>query len=333
MDESRNWFNIGGVGLDHHLESAFLKIELTPFRVTGIYLVFGIFALYVSDVLFVRYFQEPFLSQLQAVKGAGEVFITSVLIFGLTQGSRTPIEMEALRLERQREELQVLHRILRHNLRNDLNQISGYIELLQDSIDSGQYETHCEKVLETVDDLLHYTEQANLIRQISEDINGRHSTIDLAEAIPEILDRNHIAHENGDVILDLPDQALVNANHMIEVAIGELLSNAIEHNDSSNPQVSLSVDQSATPIAETRIVVEDNGPGVDPETIEAIERKQEDQLVHMDGLGLWLVQWTVMESNGKLDIDSVNDGCRVTMTLPSAMDIGKTSISKAFAKA
>lgn len=318
------------VAFAHHFQALLRRLDLTPRRIAVIYLVFGLTALYVSDVLFVQLFDDPFLQRVQGVKGFVEVLLTTGLIFGLTTGGRAPLEAETDRLQRQREELQVLHRVMRHNLRNDLNTIQGYAELIHDDTEDERRQEWCRAVMESVSKLLHYTEQANRIRQISDRSNGRQTELDLAETIPRIIETNTKASDAGSVTVDLPDEARVEANHMLDVAIDELVTNAIKHNDDETPEVAITVEQAHGPLATTLVIVEDNGPGLSTNTLEVFEQAKEEPLLHMNGMGLWLVYWTVTESNGSMEIESSDDGTRITLTVPSAMEMSTASMAQAF---
>lgn len=317
-------------GLAHHLQSVLTDIELTPFWVTFVYVIFGLGALYLSDVLFVHWFSEPLLSRVQAFKGIVEVGLTAGIIYVLMRGSQYPMQHETEMLRRQREELQVLHRVLRHNLRNDLNVIMGYVDLLQHNPSSPSAEEWCRNILNGVEGLLDYTNKATQIEEISDPRNGRFSEYNLVEGIPSVVRHHDLITDDVEVAVDLPETAPVEANHMLEPAIDELVTNAIQHNDSEMPRVSITVDPTRGPVGTTQIVIEDNGPGIDDDTLTVLEEAREDSLMHMSGLGLWMVYWTVMESNGHLNIYSGDDGgTRVELTLPKSLDLSPKSIAAA----
>lgn len=67
--------------------------------------------------------------------------------------------------------------------------------------------------------------------------------------------------------------------------------------------------------------VEDDGPGIPKQEIEVIDEGEETALAHASGLGLWLVEHVVSQSDGSLSFD-VSDGTYVTVTLPRATGRG-----------
>lgn len=75
----------------------------------------------------------------QAIKGTVEVLLTAGLIFALTSRSRRKLRMNTDRLEQLQAERSVLHRVFRHNLRQDLNLIQGYSREIESATDGTSY--------------------------------------------------------------------------------------------------------------------------------------------------------------------------------------------------
>lgn len=283
----------------------------TPVRVMLLYYVFGLFALYFSDVYLVRTLTEPFLSQVQAAKGFVEVLFTGVLVFVLTAWSRAPLEHTTDTLERQREELNVLHRVLRHNFRNDLNVLYGFV----DTPSSDTAAVNREQAKQKIDDILHDVEQMNRIRRITAQ-NGTQHTFEFPALAEEIVENNQNVTETVDVDIDIEGQVHVAANHMLPDALDELLTNAVVHAETETAALELTVSDEQSPLGYTTIAVSDDGPGVPDEVLRVLETTHMDQLTHLDGMGLWFVLLTVSNSDGELNIESTATGTTVRITVP-----------------
>jgi signal transduction histidine kinase len=291
--------------------------ELTPLRITVIYLAFGMVALYLSDVLVVDHLSEPLLSQVQTLKGGVEVLLTGGLIFALTSRSQNQLRDANARLERRRGELQHLHRVLRHNLRNDLNVIHGYGEMIHGDIPTDRLEKRCEHVLETAERMERYTEQAQRIRKVSEAADRR-QVVDLAETIPAILADNPLVTSEVAVTRTLPDVATVRTHPMIEEAIDELVTNAIKHSDAETPaiDIEITVENGLDNLTELRIT--DNGPGIPESEATPLRKETQGPLHHPSGMGLWFVNWVVTHSDGRLRITNGDEGgTNICIRLPS----------------
>lgn len=294
------------------------RFELTPGRITLIYVAFGLLALYFSDVLLVRLFGDPLLSELQALKGFVEVLVTGGLIFGLTTALRGQVEHSEAKVARQREELLVLHRVLRHNLRNDLNVLIGRSQQLQESSDETSEQAAVGAILRTATKMFHYTEQAERIRQVS---SGDGSPIeeDLSAKIPAVISSHPLVTNDVDVHLDIPENVTARVNRMLDHAIEELIRNAIEHNERSDPRVEITVDPVAGPMHFLEIRISDNGPGIPDRVVSILEQSEYDQLTHLQGMGLWFVHWVAMESDGRMIIEETEaGGASVGLQVPKA---------------
>ncbi|WP_136688693.1 sensor histidine kinase [Halorhabdus amylolytica] len=290
--------------------------ELTPGRIAAVYLLFGFVGLYVSDVVFARTFSEPLQSQVQAAKGGLEVLVTAGFIFAISVASRRQHRRTNERLQRRNEELHVLHRVLRHNLRNDLNVIEGHAEYVEATLENDDLADTCGTITRKAEAIVSYIERAGQIRRLSESQSVE--TFDLARIVPMIADRHDELTDAVDLTVDVPDVVPVAANHMLSAALEELLTNAMVHANSDTPTVSIRVSTIDAPRGMTLIEIADDGPGIPEDVRRIIESDERDQLAHLSGLGLWFVHWTVTDVGGSLSFDVDADGTTVRILVPTA---------------
>jgi len=216
-------------------------------------------------------------------------------------------------LEERTRQLQVLDNILRHNIRNSLTVIYGRANQLQSALD-GELEAAAEAVIDTADDLITTSEKSREITNVlSEETKAK--PVRLTSHIERITET--VANEWPDVDLSvsLPDELVVTAIPAIELALEELIVNAVVHNNHETPwvEVTATVDDR---MALVQIV--DNGPGITEFDREVLESGTAiGTLSHGSGLGLWLVYWVVKRSNGKITTTNRDaDGTAVTISLP-----------------
>lgn len=120
---------------------------------------------------------------------------------------------------------------------------------------------------------------------------------------------------------EMPATARVLAHPHLDVAICELVENAIRHNDTDTLTVEVSVTPAAVRPDGTRmcrIDVRDTGQGIPQLEIEALTQPEETPLGHGRGLGLWLVSAIVEQSAGHLEFPDTEHGTAVRLWLPPA---------------
>lgn len=295
------------------------RLELTAVRITLAYIVLGMAALYLSDVFLPQYLTEPRLSQVQALKGGVEILLTGGFIFLLVRRSRRQVRTATEQVERQRDELSLLHRVFRHNLRNTLNVIRGHIDLAREQVEEETVARRCELVHTMSQEILEYTEQARRIRMVSES-EAEPERFDLAETVAESLRDHPLVTEDVDLTVEVPADTEVRMNPMFIEALRELVTNALKHSESESPLLRIDLDPAGETSTSVCLRIRDNGPGLPPSELESLRAEREGQLLHATGMGLWFVDWVVTHSGGELRIETDNStGTTVRLHLPKAL--------------
>lgn len=227
-------------------------------------------------------------------------------------------------LRRREEELELLKnlqsRFLRHNLRNELNVVRANAELLADMDDPVERERY-KTIVRKTDQILEWSTKARIIEQLVE--TDCRVTRDLTAELEALLDE--LREEFPEVTFELDESAPreVVAVAQIDRALRNVLDNAARYNTAENPRVRVDIESIGDQL---RVHVTDNGPGIDDHEIETLRDRQETQLRHGTGLGLWLVYWVMDKSGGDLSFDA-DDGTTVTLTFDRA--VGGESTSEA----
>jgi PAS domain S-box-containing protein len=135
------------------------------------------------------------------------------------------------RLERHH---QVLHRVLRHNLRNDLTQILAAATSLLDEAENDRVRTQARRIRAAVDDLEELSAAASKVEDMlgADDIES--TAIDLASTAAGLASRYRAEYPAATIETDLPETLDVSADHRLGVALDALVENAVEHG-STNP--------------------------------------------------------------------------------------------------
>lgn len=232
-------------------------------------------------------------------------------------GRRRASERE---LERKRDQLRALNRVLRHDIRNDMQIILGLGRLLDDHVDEEGQE-HLRTILGTGEHVVELTRSSrDLARTVAGEAELPLESVSLPETLRAEVDRRREAfgHATIDIQGDIPDVS-VRANDLLASVFRNLLNNAIQHSDRDDPRVDICAD---TMRGDHTVVVRiaDDGPGIDPGRREAVFGKGEKGIESEGtGLGLYLVQSLIDHYGGDVWIeDNEPRGTIVVVELPMA---------------
>jgi signal transduction histidine kinase len=198
------------------------------------------------------------------------------------------------RKERQRQ-LEILDRVLRHNLRNEVGVIRSQAETIQHST-SGDVATGAKQIIDKTAELEALTEKERRITQLLQE-NASQMAFELEEIIKELISDIGSKYPQATLSVEECADVTLQASQFLPEAIQELVTNAIVHND-SDPDVAISVTQTDDTV---QIAIADNGPRI-PEEERTLSTSDAEPtpLYHGSGLGLWLVTLIVERSGGRL---------------------------------
>ena len=211
---------------------------------------------------------------------------------------------------------QVMNRILRHDLRNDMNVVVGHAEMLSDH-DDRTVSSHAETIRKKALSLVNLGDKVRTIDKQLHGVDRDLREINISQILREEIDTVH--EESPSVIIrSRIEEVAILGNPLIRIAISNLLTNSIEHNDNKAPEIEVELShRSETDRIELQI--RDNGPGIPEGEKRAITNEGETPLEHISGLGLWLVKWIVDGMHGTLSItENSPRGTIVTLSFPAA---------------
>lgn len=217
------------------------------------------------------------------------------------------------RKERQ-QQLALFDRVLRHNLRNDMNVIRGSADTIQQT-GSGDVTRLAGKIRKMSNKLLAATEKQREITQLLREPPTR-SEIELTPLLAEVQSRLRSTHPEATIRIDCENPIQLQVGDKFVYALEELITNAIIHNDGDDPSVAVTVEQTAERV---RITVADNGPQISEMERDVIQHPENrSPLYHGSGLGLWLVRLIISRSGGTVQfVDTDEDGNTIVVSLPA----------------
>jgi len=222
-------------------------------------------------------------------------------VVGVYEVRQRVARAEADRLSRR---LTVLNRVLRHDIRTNANVIQGNAQLLAEEA-AGTAE-RADRIYRRAEDLVDLGRHARDIERLLEDHDEDLRTTDIAAVVETHADRLREEYTDAEVTVSVPDSAVVAAHPLTGTAIANVLENALEHNDGPSPLVDAAVRRDSA--GAVSLQVRDNGPGIPEAERAVLERGYETDLEHTSGIGLWLTNWTVRASGGRIEFRDGPDG-------------------------
>jgi PAS domain S-box-containing protein len=214
---------------------------------------------------------------------------------------------------------QVLHRVLRHNLRNDLSRILAATEALLVESDDEYVREHAGRAHDAVTDLEELTVAASRVEDMLGSVPTEEVTIDIADTLRELVDGYREESPDVTITTSLPASLDVRADHRLSAALDALIENAVEHGATgygAGESATLRIEAHADG-TQAVVAVTDAGPGIpDYERAAVFDGQPLSQLSHGSGLGLWLAKWVVENYGGTLTYERSGGETTVAARLP-----------------
>jgi len=207
-------------------------------------------------------------------------------------------------LELREQRLEVLNRVLRHNLRNQVEVIRSNAEVLADESTNG----YADSIIESADRLSELGRSARSIDKIVSQPSAT-AEVDLASVVNETAGDTR-GRDGVDLSLSVPESAtLVTERHAVVAAAESAVENAL-----SRAANSVTVTLEKIPEGYSLTVVDD-GSSMPDDEIASVSAGTETPLQHSTGIGLWQLKWAVTKFNGDLSIEN-DDGTAVEVRIP-----------------
>lgn len=235
--------------------------------------------------------------------------------------------VKAEQIERQRDTLDYLNSLLRHEVLNGINVIEGHSQLVAEKTsDPDLAERHIQPIVRRSHDIASVISDVRTLMQVIEGTND-FTVINLNSTIDREVAKVRDTAPEAEISVTLPEVAYVESDDLIGRTYGNVLFNAVEHNDSDPPRITVEGWQSEGDFV---VEISDNGPGIG-ETAQAklFERPSSGPADH--GFGLYIVDQLCEHSGGTIELAETGpEGSTFRITLPAASPPAESEIGSPF---
>ncbi|MCD2202769.1 sensor histidine kinase [Halobacterium sp. KA-6] len=244
---------------------------------------------------------------------SGTVVVAVSAVAHVLIGVNDARRIRARELAREREKLDVLSRLVRHNLRTEAQRLYSYSTRVRMADDESSDDL-ADDVHGSGERLAELHEHITTIRDLVEN-PPEPRPYDLGSAVADVVTDLREDHPDATIEVNAADATAVAGDYLAD-AIRELVENAIQHNDSDEPWVGVEVTETD---GRVEVVVRDDGPEIPDVERETVTGEREiTQLSHGSGVGLWLVRWILDAYDGDLSFGDRENGNEVVLSFPAA---------------
>ena len=223
-------------------------------------------------------------------------------------------------LERQTEQMEFFNSILRHDVLNAVTVIKGRAEFLAAELE-GQQLDDVETIVRWSDDVTEIVQRVRTVLEtLTREGDPNLEPMDAGAELRAEVERVRATYPEVAFETDIPDGLAVRANELLGDVLGNVVTNAIEHNDTEGLCVSARAERVDEAVA---IRIADNGQGVDDDRKEAIFRRGTTGHAKSigSGFGLFFADAMVGEYGGDMWVEDNDDGgATFVVRLPAPED-------------
>ena len=224
--------------------------------------------------------------------------------------------------DRQRREqaLDVFNRVLRHNIRNDMNVILGHAGMIHDDCPDPDVRANVTEIRRTGRELIDLGEKARTFQKI-DDRDTDADRVDLRTILDEVASTLESEYPTATIAIEGAETATAAVDSTVDIAFRELIENAIKHATTDRPAVSVGLSR-VDDERQFAVTISDDGPGLPPQDCTVLEGDTETPLNHGSGLGLWLANWVVENTGGSVSVLGADEtGTTIRVALPAETGI------------
>jgi len=239
-----------------------------------------------------------------ALAAAIAVSTTGGVLVGVARELRRSTQQLSLRND-------VLYRVLRHYLRNDMMVVLARLDDVKSSVD-GPERRKLETAERKIDTLLALTDNVCQVNGSPEDSPA--ATVDIAPLVRQRVSHLRQAHPDLELVTDLPETARVEADERVGLVVDNVVESAIRYS-TDRPALRL---EGVVDGDEFVLRVTDEGATIPDADLSALATGACESFESGRGVELWLVHWLTERSGGRVAVEMEATPRRIELRLDRA---------------
>lgn len=217
-----------------------------------------------------------------------------------------------------RDQLAVLNRLMRHDIRNDLSIVVGRASELSAHVDREGQELLSE-VLVAGNHVLQLTRTIeDSVESITSGDEPVLTPVNVRSVLSAEIETARNLYDHGEIVVEGGIPAVeVRATGLLSSVFGNLISNAMLYNDADEPEVRIGVEVDEE-TDRVHVSIADNGPGISPHRADDLFDKPTGGTGGGTGTGLYIVDRLVDQFNGDVRLSTSGQGTTFVVTLEQA---------------
>jgi signal transduction histidine kinase len=239
-----------------------------------------------------------------------EIGVSEIGDEGRDSVGRTLVMRDVTERKTRKQRLEVLNRVLRHNLRNNVDAILAHASTVDDPDQRG------ETIRDLAGELARVSKKARDVERLLDADRLSFEQQNVSQIVRAVATDAREAHPTSDIDVTAPSAVTVRTDETVfRRVVAELVENAARHGGGQRPQVEITVRDHGDRVS---VAVADDGPGIPDRERQALTAGTETPLEHGTGIGLWLVNWGTRYIGGTVSFDAEGEsGSVVTVSVPA----------------
>ncbi|SNZ13234.1 Histidine kinase-, DNA gyrase B-, and HSP90-like ATPase [Natronoarchaeum philippinense] len=221
----------------------------------------------------------------------------------LTRAIRYAIERKRREseLRKRTDQLEVLNRIVRHDIQNDVNVIQGWADMLEQNVDDARRDT-VQQITSAADHIAEITQNVEtFLEAVAGDTDSSLEPVALGPVILDTVEKRRTVSDGATISVGELERTTVYADELLASVFENLIDNAVQHSQVESPTVEVGFELTGDCV---QVSVADDGVGVpDGQKSEIFGKSAMGLDSSGTGIGLFLVDRLVDRYGGRVWVE------------------------------